>query len=324
VDISDLVEFLGTAESDFIELSETAKSIKITRPNKITDAQPGEFTFCGHTARNPLALIQKTNASLIVLDRSILVENILLSKIKSKAIILSDNARLDFIKLLEKFFAPKHPVGIHPTAVIALSAIIAPDVYLGPYCTVGEYSKIGANSVIHAGVHIYDHVDIGANVTIHSGAVIGGDGFGFQRNEQGEVKKFPHIGGVVIEDDVEIFPLSHVARGTLGATKIGRGTKIDVHVHVGHNIQIGKHCVITAHAMLAADAIGDYSWIAPSACLRDRILIGSETTIGMGAVVTKDVPDGSTVFGAPARQSKEQKRLLVHWEEIIHESDGEM
>jgi UDP-3-O-[3-hydroxymyristoyl] glucosamine N-acyltransferase len=122
---------------------------------------------------------------------------------------------------------------------------------------------------------------------------------------------------VVIEDDVEICGLTHIARGTLEDTVIGQGTKIDALVHVGHNIKIGKHCVITANAMLAANNIGDYSWIAPSATLRDRIDIGQRVIVGLGSVVTKDVPDGMTVFGSPAKENEEQKVLLNYFTEVL-------
>ncbi len=306
--IGEIVEFLQ-AENSLLQLVEAANSTIIHRPAPIAEAVLGEVSFCGATARNPQGLLERTRASLLIIDRSISFNETRLAQAGVQAVVLSDNARLDFMRVVDKFFARPRPQGIHPTAVISPSAQIAPNVYVGPLCSIGE-AEIGEGTVIHAGVHIYDGVRIGRNVVIHSGVVIGADGFGYQRNEAGELEKFPHVGGVVIEDDVEICAFTHVARGTLGDTVIGQGTKIDALVHVGHNIRIGKHCAITSHAMLGADTIGDFSWIAPSACLRDRISIGSGVTVGLGAVVTKDVPDGTTVLGTPARELDEFKRLL--------------
>lgn len=306
--IGEIVSFLQ-AEDSLLRLVEEVHSTVIHRPAPIAEAVPGEVSFCGATARKPQELLDRTRASLLITDRGISFDERRLAQAGVHAVVLRDNARLDFIRVVEKFFARPRPQGIHRTAVISPLAKIASDVYIGPLCTVGE-AEIGGGTIIHAGVHIYDGVRIGRNVTIHSGCVIGADGFGFERNEAGELQKFPHIGGVVIEDDVEIFALTHVARGTLGNTFIGQGTKIDTFVHVAHNIRIGKHCAIISHAMLAAETIGDLSWIAPSACLRDRIAIGSRVTVGLGAVVTKDIPDGTTVMGLPARPIEEQKRLL--------------
>ena len=306
--IGEIVTFLK-AEDSLLQLVEEVHRTVIHRPAPIAEAVAGEVSFCGATARNPQQLLDRTRASLLIIDRGIAFDEKRLAESGVQAVVLRDNARLDFMRVVDKFLARPRPQGIHRRAVISPLAKIASDVYIGPLCTVGE-AEIGGGTIIHAGVHIYDGVRIGRNVTIHSGCVIGADGFGFERNEAGELEKFPHIGGVVIEDDVEICALTHVARGTVGDTLIGQGTKIDAFVHVGHNIRIGKHCVIASQAMLGADMIGDLSWIAPSACLRDRIAIGSRVTVGLGAVVTKDVPDGTTVMGAPARPIEEQKRLL--------------
>jgi len=173
--------------------------------------------------------------------------------------------------------------------------------------------EIGEGTVIHGHVHIYNsNVKIGKNVIIHAGTVIGVDGFGYERNESSKLEYFPSIGGVIIEDDVEIHSNVNVDRGTLGDTLIGRGTKIDKFCHIGHNVVIGKHCVITAHCMLGGSAqIGDYAWIAPCVCIREGgIKIGSHAFVGMAAVVTKDVPDGTMVVGAPARRIEEYKKIL--------------
>jgi UDP-3-O-[3-hydroxymyristoyl] glucosamine N-acyltransferase len=148
-------------------------------------------------------------------------------------------------------------------------------------------------------------------VIIHAGTVIGADGFGYERNEDGTFEKFPHLGGVVIEDDVEIGANACIDRGTLAPTRIREGAKIDNLVHIAHNVDVGRHAAVIAHAMIGGGTrIGDYGWVAPCACLRDGIVIGTRSTVGLGAVVTKSIGDDATVMGAPARGASEYKASL--------------
>jgi UDP-3-O-[3-hydroxymyristoyl] glucosamine N-acyltransferase len=175
--------------------------------------------------------------------------------------------------------------------------------------TICDGVNVGSGTQIHAGVHICSPARIGRNVVLKSGCVIGGDGFGYERNEEGIFEKFPHLGGVVIEDDVEIGSNTCVDRGTLSDTVIGRGTKIDNLVHVAHNVKIGKHCAVIALAMVGGGTqIDDGAWIAPTACLRNGVVIGKQALVGMGAVVTKNVECGETVIGVPAKPIKPKER----------------
>ncbi len=286
----------------------------ISGPAPIDVAGPGEVSFCGATARRPGELLKSTHASLLILDRTLAGED---TSKNVAAVIESDNARLDFMRVIGRFFAPVRPHGIADGATISASAKIAPDAYVGPGCTVGDGAEIGSGTVVHAGVHIYDRVRIGQHVTIHSGTVIGADGFGYERNAEGELVKFPHVGSVVIEDDVEIGANTCIDRGSLGDTRVCQGARIDNLVHVAHNTVVGRHAAVIAHAMVGGSTrIGDYAWVAPSACLRDRIDIGERAVVGLAAVVTKDVPAGATVMGAPARDAASQKRLLVRLSQL--------
>ena len=121
----------------------------------------------------------------------------------------------------------------------------------------------------------------------------------------GAFEKFPHVGGVQIGDTVEIGANTCIDKGTLGDTVIGDGSKIDNLVHIAHNVKVGRSCAIIAHCMVGGSTvIGDYSWVAPSSCLRDQLVIGRHATIGLGSVVTKAVADGDTVYGVPARTAE--------------------
>lgn len=148
---------------------------------------------------------------------------------------------------------------------------------------------------------IEPRMTVGKNVIIEPGTQVV-NGFSFERNERGELERFPHIGGVTIGDNVQIGGNCTIERGTIDDTIIGEGTQIDNLCLIGHNSKIGKHVVIVGVTIVCGSVtIGDYSYIGAGAVIRDGIKIGSRVTVGMGSVVTKDVPDGVTVYGVPAR-----------------------
>lgn len=313
----EVVAFLGAEPIVMRPDQGDLEHLVLDRAVPLAEAGPGALSFCGSTAKQPQDLLARTHAGMLIVERSIPLDRDALAQAGVAVVVLSDNARLDFIRVIERFFAAPRPTGIHPSAVIAPSAVLAPDVFVGPLCSIGAQVEIGAGAVIFAGVHIYDRVRIGRNVTIHAGTVIGADGFGYERNAEGALEKFPHLGGVVIEDEVEIGANTCIDRGALSDTRICQGARIDNLVHIAHNVHIGRHAAVIAHAMIGGGThIGDYAWIAPSACVRDRIKIGAQVVVGLGALVTKDLPDGVTVAGAPARELAEQKRLLAHWAEV--------
>jgi UDP-3-O-[3-hydroxymyristoyl] glucosamine N-acyltransferase len=248
--------------------------------------------------KDKLEYLLNSKARVIICDKSINNPEELQS---TKCLILVENPKLTFLRIASTFFLPKAKYGIHPTATIHPSANISDKCYIGPYSYIGK-STVGDETIIYGHCHIYDQVTIGRQVTIHAGTVIGADGFGYQRNEKGEFEKFPHIGGIIIKDNVEIGANTCIDRGALGNTIIEEGVKIDNLVHIAHNVSVGKHTAIIANTMIGGStSIGEYSWIAPSVCIRDQLVIGNKVTVGMGSIVTKNIPNGETWLGAPAK-----------------------
>jgi len=318
--VGDIVEFLK-AEDSLQQLAANAIDTPIVRPAHIRAAKLGEISYCSAKAKNFLELLARTQASLVILDRTIADEAVM-AESDIQAVILSDNARLDFSRVMTHFFDKERPAGIHPTAVIASSAKLGRDVYIGPLCSIGEKAEIDVETVVHSGVHIYGQVYIGRHVTINSGTVIGKDGWGYERNKQGRLEKIPHFGVVRIGNSVDIGANVSIDRGTLEDTVIADGCKINNATHIGHNVEIGEDTIVLPHVYLGGSSkVGSRCWIGPHTTVRNGIHIGSYVCVGMGSVITKDIPSGVTVMGAPARESEDQKKLMAHWADVISKSN---
>lgn len=204
--------------------------------------------------------------------------------------------------------------GIHETAVVGAACEIAGDASIGAYCVLGDRVKVGAGSVLYPHVTVYRDVEIGARAVIHSGAVLGADGFGFVMRE-GRYEKFPQVGRVVIGDDVEIGANSAVDRAALGVTSVGDGTKIDNMVHIGHNCRVGKHVVIVAQTgMAGGTVVEDRVVIGGQVGMGENVTVKSGAVIGSGAGIlnSKVVQGGGAVYwGTPARPLKEYLETLA-------------
>jgi UDP-3-O-[3-hydroxymyristoyl] glucosamine N-acyltransferase len=236
--------------------------------------------------------------------------------------------RLAFSRLLE-LFAPavEQPHGVHPTAVIGADAQLGTGCAIGPYAVVGKGCRIAAGAVIHPhavigqdseigeGAEVFPHAVLyprtilGARSRVHSGAVIGADGFGYEWSGTAH-EKVPQIGRVRIGDDVEIGANTTIDRATTGDTVIGPGTKIDNLVQIAHNIQTGAHCIIIAQAGIAGSTrLGNGVIIAGQAGLPDHVTIGDGAQIAAKAGVWGDVQPGLVVAGHPARPIREDRRI---------------
>jgi UDP-3-O-[3-hydroxymyristoyl] glucosamine N-acyltransferase len=216
--------------------------------------------------------------------------------------ILSENPRLDFARVLQEFFVT------NTTSGIADTARIGSNVSLGKNVSIGEYSIIGNNVVIGNGTEIRHHVVIGDNTVIgkncliKSNTVIGEEGFGFEKDEKGVPIRIPHLGRVVIGDNVEIGASTVIARGTLDDTIIENNVKIDDKVFIAHNVLIGDSSMIIAESEISGSVhIGQRTWLGPNCCVINGISIGSNCFIGLGTVVTKSLPDNVVAAGCPAR-----------------------
>jgi UDP-3-O-[3-hydroxymyristoyl] glucosamine N-acyltransferase len=270
---------------------------RITGFKPLTSAGKGDLTFLSNLSGGNLSVAKHSTATLIIVP-----EDARRSLVGSKpSLIFSTNPRLSFIRCVDRFAPREKLIGIHPTAVIE-SPVRGRDVFIGPNVFIGKNVRIGDRAVIRGGVQIYGETMIGNDVTIESCSVLGADGFGFEPDETGNLEKFPHFGDIVIDDRVEIGANVAIDRGTLGSTKVGRGSKIDNLVHVAHNVQIGKNCLIVAGSVLGGSCeIGDNSFVGIGANIKQKVKIGKNVVVGMGAVVLNDVPDGTTVAGVPAR-----------------------
>ncbi|MBC8002470.1 MAG: UDP-3-O-(3-hydroxymyristoyl)glucosamine N-acyltransferase, partial [Opitutaceae bacterium] len=239
-----------------------------------SSAKPGDLTFAENETYFSRA--EQSAAAAILVDGDFVSRKKVLVKVSS--------ARIAFAKVLPLFFPePIQAAAIHPSAVVDPSAQIDPSAHIGPLCVVGEGVRIGARVVLRSAVNVgagcvigddchlfpnvtlYDKTQLGQRVRIHSGTSVGSDGFGYVLDD-GTHRKVPQIGIAIVHDDVEIGANVTIDRGALGPTVIGRGTKIDNLVQIGHNVVIGEHCLIISQAGIAGSTkLGNYVIVAGQA-----------------------------------------------------------
>lgn len=202
-------------------------------------------------------------------------------------------------------------VSIAPNVVIGKGCVLGKGVIISEGCSIAENVSIGAGTMLYPHVCIYEDCIIGRNCIIHSGCVIGADGFGFMLLE-GTQQKIPQVGNVEIGDYVEIGANSCIDRATLGTTKIGKGTKIDNLVQIGHNCIIGEQSIVCALVGLAGSTIvGDYVYLAGQVGAAGHITIGNRAMVGAQSGVVNNVPEDARYFGSPAMDAGEMKRIMA-------------
>ena len=277
----------------------------------INEAADDQLTFVG----NPLYATQvaSTRAAAILVGDEVEGDDPRFVRVRKPYVALAD--------ILTRWFSAESPRFISPQASIAASATIGRSVSIAPFVTIGENAVIGDDTIIYPNVTIYANSRIGKRCILHSGVVIGSDGFGFAFDGR-QHKKIPQIGIVRIEDDVEIGANSCVDRAALGETVIGEGTKIDNQVQVGHNCRIGKYCIIVAQVGIAGSTtLGDYVTVAGQAGLSGHLTIGDRAQIGGAASVFHDVAADGKVIGSPAIPFREYARRDVLLRRLLRKKD---
>ena len=289
-------------------------------------AKPGELTFAENETYFARADQSAASAVLVAGD---------FKSASGKTLLRVANARIGFAQVLPLFFPePAFAPGIHPTAVVAASAQIDPSAHIGPHCVVGERVRIGADCVLQArdfvgddcvlgegcrlfpSVTLYTRSTLGKRVRIHAGTVVGADGFGYVF-DAGAHRKVPQVGQVVLHDDVELGANVTIDRAALGATVIGKGTKIDNLVQIAHNVAIGEHCIVVAQVGIAGSTkIGNYVTIAGQVGIAGHLRIGDKVTIAAQSGVMNHVPEGQKWLGSPAQPDRVMKRQFIAVERL--------
>ena len=216
--------------------------------------------------------------------------------------IIVENPRRTFQEVLSKFFIEKIQAKISETANIDKSVKLGENIFIGENVVIEKNCEIGDNTTIQHNTTIFKDTVIGKDVVIGANNTIGGIGFGYEKDENGDFQLIPHIGNVVLKDNVEIGNNTTIDRAVLGSTILEENVKIDNLVHIAHGVKIGRNSVIIANSMIAGSVkIGENTWVAPSASVLNQKTIGKNSLVGMGAVVLKDVGDNEVVAGSPAK-----------------------
>ena len=295
--ISEIIEFLGDDVKVSLGNTEGLWIDNITNVERVNERS---LDWINPAKVNKQEIAESSSARVLLVDEGVSYSNTI--REQEKVLLVVENPKLALMKIIKQFFTESFAPGIHPSAYIHSGAEIGENVYIGPHCYIGK-CKIGDNNVIHSGVHIYDRSIIGNNNVIHSGALICVDGLGCMRLKGGNLEEFPQIGGVVIGDNCYIGGNTHIASGSLSDTIIEDGCKINGMCFIGSNDILHKNVWITGSTMLAGSVeVGANTTIFSRVVVRDWCKIGENVTIGMGSVVTKNVPDGETWFGSPAHK----------------------
>jgi UDP-3-O-[3-hydroxymyristoyl] glucosamine N-acyltransferase len=306
---------------------EGAPDIEIRGIAGMEHAEPGQLTFLAN--RRYFPLLKSTRASAVLVEEGIAIERSPDSP--PLAALRSANPYLAFAHAIELFYqAPRYAPGIHPTAIIAKSARIGVGAHIGPYCHVDEDVEIGRDAVLHSFVTIYrgakigdnffahahavvrEHCRLGHRVILQNGAIIGGDGLGFAKQKDGTWYKMTQSGPAVLEDDVEVQSNACVDRATVGETRIGRGSKLDDLVLVGHASQVGANAMLCGQVGLAGSTkVGDRCILAGQVGTAGHLSIGNGSVITAKSGIPSDVPPRSHFSGYPAADNRQWLKTVA-------------
>ncbi len=296
---------------------------------KIEEGTNGSLTFLANPKYQNF--IYTTEASITIVNQSFEPEQ----PIKTTLIKVED-AYKSFSKLLEYYNQVKlMKSGIEQPSVISENVTYGENLYLGSFSYIGKNVKIGNNVKIYpntfigdnvtigdncvffAGVRIYSETEIGNYCTIHSGTIIGSDGFGFAPSEDGTYSKIPQIGNVILEDNVEVGSCTTIDRATLGSTIIRKGVKLDNQIQIAHNVEIGENTVIAAQTGIAGSTkIGKNCQIGGQVGFAGHIVIGDNVRIQAQSGIGKNVKDGETIQGSPAFNYGDWNKSYVHFRNL--------
>ncbi len=301
-------------------------SVDIVGVSTIEKAAPNEVTFLANLKYAPK--IKSTRAAAIIAAEPL--------KDISAATLISSNPYHDFARALALYYQPpKPPPGIHPTACIARTAVVGSNPSIGAYAVIGENTTLGANAVLHPHAVIYEgctigdgftahsHVSvreytrIGNRVTLHNGVVVGGDGFGFAKGNDGRHHKIVQSGVTIIEDDVEIQTLTSVDRATLGETRVKRGAKIDSLCQIGHACVVGEDNIICGQTGLAGSTVLEENVImAGQTGSSGHLTVHKNAIVWAQSGIGHDVPEGAIVSGSPAFDSRDWLRASAAYSRL--------
>jgi len=278
-------------------------TIVVTGINEIHCVREGDIVFVDHPKYYEKAL--KSKATAIIINQEV--------KCPDKKVLLIHEKPFSAFNQLIRYFQPLQfsVAAISPTAKIGKNTIIFPNVYVGNNVIVGDYT------IIYPNVVIYDNCVIGNHVKIHANTTIGADAFYYKKNPD-SYEQLESCGNVVIEDYVHIGANCTIDKGVTSSTIIGAHTKIDNHVHIGHDTKIGKRCLIAAHTGIAgATTIGDRVTIWGQVGISSGLHIGNDVTILAQSGVGENIPDGQTYFGSPAGPAKEKMREVYAVKQLV-------
>lgn len=304
-------------------------TIEVNKLSKIEEGEPGGLTFLANPKYSNF--IYTTKASVAIVATTFEPTQAL-----DITLIRVEDPYQSFTQLLEYYNQVKlMKSGIEQPSVISENVTYGENLYLGSFAYLGKNVKIGENvkiypntfvgdnvvigdnTILFAGVRVYSESIIGQNCTIHSGTIIGSDGFGFAPLEDGTYKKVPQIGNVILEDNVEIGANSTIDRATLGSTVIKKGVKLDNHIQIAHNVEIGENTVIASQTGVAGSTkIGKNCIIGGQVGIVGHIIIGNNVRIQAQTGVGRNVKDGEAIQGSPALPYNAFNKSFIHFKNL--------